>query len=325
MAVTRAESTLGSVVRTTLGLILIAAGFGLTLATLLGFFGPMWWAFDVLSSFRFQYAVVLLLIGLIYGMAFGRVSSFIFIAAGLLNAALVLPLFIGSPAEATGPDDLKIVSFNVQASNQNREDVMNWIGNSGADVVFLLETSSDWDATLAEADMPYVVMDEIPEDRVYGITVLATEELETEVIRAGSTKEVVVRAQMSIGDEPVVVYAFHPRSPTSELDAKYRDEVMEEVAALVEAETIPAVVVGDLNATPWSYAFQKLANEGQLVDSLRGNGYQASWPASLWYGFKIPIDHMLHTAELTTVTRGLGPDLGSDHAPLTVTVAVAAG
>jgi endonuclease/exonuclease/phosphatase (EEP) superfamily protein YafD len=323
MAVTRADGAVSSVVRTTLGLLLIALGVGFTLATILGFFGPMWWAFDVLSSFRFQYAVVLLVVGLLYGMAFGRASSLIFVAAGLVNAALVLPLFIASPAQASGDDALKIVSFNVQASNKNREVITRWVANSGADLVFLLETSSDWESTLSDASLPYVVMDEIPQDRVYGITVLAKEELEVDLLRVGVTKDVVVRAEASIGTDPVAVYAFHPRSPTSEADAQYRDEVMEEVAALVDAETVPAVVVGDLNATPWSYAFKKLANEGNLVDSLRGNGYQASWPASLWYGFKIPIDHMLHTAELTTVTRNLGPDLGSDHAPLMVTVATA--
>jgi endonuclease/exonuclease/phosphatase (EEP) superfamily protein YafD len=312
-----------SVVRTALGLLLIALGVGFTLATILGFFGPMWWAFDVLSSFRFQYAVVLLVVGLLYGMAFGRASSLIFVAAGLVNAALVLPLFIASPAQASGDDALRIVSFNVQASNQNREVITRWVANSGADLVFLLETSSDWDATLSNASLPYVVMDEIPEDRVYGITVLAREELDVDLLRVGATQDVVVRAEASIGADPVAVYAFHPRSPTSETDAKYRDQVMEEVAAMVDAETVPAVVVGDLNATPWSYAFKKLADEGNLVDSLRGNGFQASWPASLWFGFKIPIDHMLHTAELTTVTRDLGPDLGSDHAPLMVTVATA--
>ena len=323
MAVTRADGAVSSVIRTALGLFLIALGVGFTLATILGFFGPMWWAFDVLSSFRFQYAVVLLVVGLLYGMAFGRASSLIFVAAGLVNAALVLPLFIASPASASGDDALKIVSFNVQASNQNRDVITRWVANSGADLVFLLETSSDWDATLSDASLPYVVMDEIPEDRVYGITVLAREELDVDLLRVGVTKDVVVRAEASIGSDPVAVYAFHPRSPTSETDAEYRDQVMEEVAAMVDAETVPAVVVGDLNATPWSYAFKKLANEGNLVDSLRGNGYQASWPASLWFGFKIPIDHMLHTAELTTVTRDLGPDLGSDHAPLMVTVAAA--
>lgn len=323
MAVARAEGAVSSVVRTALGLFLIALGVGFTLATILGFFGPMWWAFDVLSSFRFQYAVVLLFVGLIYGMAFGRASSLIFVAAGLVNAALVLPLFIASPAEASGDDAIKIVSFNVQASNQNRDTITRWVANSGADLVFLLETSSDWKAALSNTALPYVVMDEIPEDRVYGITVLAKDELDVDLLRVGATQDVVVRAEASIGTDPVAVYAFHPRSPTSEADAEYRDQVMEEVAAMVDAETVPAVVVGDLNATPWSYAFRKLANEGNLVDSLRGNGYQASWPASLWYGFKIPIDHMLHTAELTTVTRDLGPDLGSDHAPLMVTVATA--
>jgi len=59
-----------------------------------------------------------------------------------------------------------------------------------------------------------------------------------------------------------------------------------------------------------------------LVNSQNGFGLAATWPTSLPISL-IPLDHMLHSDSLTTVAREVGPDLGSDHKPLTVEVALA--
>jgi len=60
-----------------------------------------------------------------------------------------------------------------------------------------------------------------------------------------------------------------------------------------------------------------------------GFGYQATWPANDWpvggdYA-GIPIDHALLTTALTTAHRSIGPAVGSDHLPLIVHIAPAAG
>ncbi len=83
------------------------------------------------------------------------------------------------------------------------------------------------------------------------------------------------------------------------------------------------MVVGDLNASPWSYAFRPLA-DSDLVNSLNGFGLQATWPSVLG-PFGVPIDHLLHSAEFTTVTRRTGPSLGSEHRSVFITLALAAG
>jgi endonuclease/exonuclease/phosphatase (EEP) superfamily protein YafD len=58
-----------------------------------------------------------------------------------------------------------------------------------------------------------------------------------------------------------------------------------------------------------------------LVNSQRGYGLAATWPTRPLT--LVPLDHMLHSDSLTTVARDIGPDLGSDHLPLTVEVSVA--
>ena len=46
--------------------------------------------------------------------------------------------------------------------------------------------------------------------------------------------------------------------------------------------------------------------------------------ADRWAFFSLPYDHLLHTDELTTVDRYLGPTFGVEHRPLVVEVGAAA-
>ena len=81
-------------------------------------------------------------------------------------------------------------------------------------------------------------------------------------------------------------------------------------------------MVGDFNASTWSRGFGLVTRDAGLVNSQRGFGVQPSWPAD-YPLFGIPIDHMVHSTELTTVDRRLGENLGSDHYSLFVTVGLA--
>lgn len=80
---------------------------------------------------------------------------------------------------------------------------------------------------------------------------------------------------------------------------------------------------GRLNASPWSHGFSLVTRAG-LVNSQRGYGIQASWPVDKPLE-AIPVDHLVHSPELTTVDRHLGEPHGSGHHPLFVTLASAKG
>ncbi|MEM9488825.1 MAG: endonuclease/exonuclease/phosphatase family protein, partial [Myxococcota bacterium] len=135
-----------------------------------------------------------------------------------------------------------------------------------------------------------------------------------------------IEAVIEAHGQRVAVLAIHPPPPvTAELSAE-RDRV---IAAAADWSRAPAsgagavdhaVVVGDMNATPWSWPMRRLVRDSELIDSLRGHGVQTSWPSQL-IPLSIPIDHVLHSPSLTAVERSVGPFMGSDHRPVHVALA----
>jgi endonuclease/exonuclease/phosphatase (EEP) superfamily protein YafD len=80
----------------------------------------------------------------------------------------------------------------------------------------------------------------------------------------------------------------------------------------------PVLLAGDLNATPWSTGMRALT-AGELRFGSRQSPWKPTW--SVRSPFAIPIDHALSTAPLLILERRVGPDLGSDHRPLELSVA----
>ena len=79
----------------------------------------------------------------------------------------------------------------------------------------------------------------------------------------------------------------------------------------------PVLLLGDLNTTPWSFHFQHLLKESGLKNSMKGFGHQPSWPSNIPF-LRIPLDHVLHSEEITIHNRMIGRNIGSDHLPVIV-------
>lgn len=117
---------------------------------------------------------------------------------------------------------------------------------------------------------------------------------------------------VQLDGEPVHLLFGNPVSPRTSSRAERRDDILGWIGAWSAERSDAVAVVGDLNATPWSAAFRSLLERGELVDSQRDHGLQASWPADAGR-LGLPIDHLLHSRSLTTIERQLGPSFGSDH------------
>ena len=100
-----------------------------------------------------------------------------------------------------------------------------------------------------------------------------------------------------------------------------RDGQLAELATLVGHQRHPVMLLGDLNASPWSYPFRRLLRDTGLLNSMRGWGVQPTWPAPLG-PLGIPIDHVLHSEEIRITRRSTGPWIGSDHLPLIIEFAI---
>jgi len=302
----------------------LTGGFGMLLigATLGALVGSWWWPLDLLSSFHPQYAVLLGVFGLLHLLLRSRAMAIWLLAVALVNAAVVAPLLFGGgpDPDAPGPH-LSVMSFNVGVSNPLRRGVASYVTQERPDLLFVMESSFEWEDAFERWGPPMAVIAIVPRGRVSGITVLADASVQARALPisfAGPSDAVAVEA--TLGSERIVVLGLHPPSPTSGGRAAQRDEILADAGDWIASLDAPVLVVGDLNATPWSHAFRTMRLRGRLIDTSHGAGLQPTWPSG-WGPVMIPIDNALHTDGLVTVARTTGPSLGSAHLPLVVTVA----
>jgi endonuclease/exonuclease/phosphatase family metal-dependent hydrolase len=98
-----------------------------------------------------------------------------------------------------------------------------------------------------------------------------------------------------------------------------RDRALRQAAALAMTRPDATVLLGDLNLTPYAPAFARLVAESGLRDALDGVAWRPTWQAGFW-PLALPIDHVLVPRGACVVGHEIGPDVGSDHRPLRVTL-----
>jgi endonuclease/exonuclease/phosphatase (EEP) superfamily protein YafD len=305
-------------------LIVSFVGYCLGLVTVAGFFGGSWWVLDLLAGFRHQLAIALMVCALVAAFARWRKTAVAIGLLGAVNLALVVPLYIGPSRPQTG--DLRVVSFNVLASNRSFADVVDFIRGSEADVVVLHEVTRRWEQEIEEAaatfdDWPYEITEARARGDLFGSMVLVESGAAVESFGFALTDPRAIEILLPDG---VALLAIHPLSPSSEFRALQNDRQFLFATDWAAGQDGPAIVVGDFNATPWSYPFRRLLSTADLSNSARGFGLDLSYPADGNPLIRVPIDHLLFSEGLAVVDRRLGPAMGSDHFPLTVDLALVA-
>ncbi len=296
-----------------------AVGLLLVVLTVAGFLGGVWWGFDLAAHFRVQYAALLVPAFLVPAWLRRRGIALLTGTALAVNLALIIPLYLAPPTPPDGSGTLQILSFNVTASNPERDAVIDYLDASAADIIFVHETSIDWEEALAGSSLPYRIVSARAPGSLFGTLALLGGDAVAKVVALGDAGQLSIEVTTELSGSEIKVLGTHPLSPVSPGRAAARDEQLRAVGEWAARQTFPVVVTGDFNASTWSRGFS-LVSEGGLVNSQRGFGVQASWPVGHSL-FSIPIDHLVHTADLTTIDRRLGENFGSDHYPLFATIA----
>ena len=299
--------------------------------TLLGFCGRAAWIADLFAHFRVQYVVLLAVAAGLAAIASWRLLAAVFVAAMLINVALIAPFWLSRGVEPA-PPRLRIGYLNVLTSNRDKAAVSRWIDTSGADVVLAVEIDEGWHQSLVKASSYDLALSQ-PRSDNFGMALLVRRGGAATVTSAGLAAVFdtlfdvpVIEARVGFGDCELRLLGLHTLPPTGPRYAAARDGQLAMAATWARGGG-PALVLGDLNATRWSHPFRALLRDGELVDSARGFGLHPTWPA--FPGpiavFRIPIDQAVHSESLVTTRRELGPFVGSDHFPLLLELAWRAG
>jgi endonuclease/exonuclease/phosphatase (EEP) superfamily protein YafD len=299
----------------------------LAVMSLAAFLGRWVWWLDVLANFRAQYVVGLAVLGLIVAVSKWRKTGYAVLGIALVNLLVVLPLYIGSPADAAVEgSSIRVMSFNLLSTNEDYPDVIDYIEGVDPDLVLLHEASRPWEVAMESAGLDYEVVRPRSEDLIFGTLVLVKAS-SVEAISYGfsssSARAVELTYTPEGWTESLSVLGTHPLAPTDRERADLRDAQLEFAGEWATSQTGAFVVVGDFNATPWSWPFRRLMESTDLRNSQIGFGLQPSFSADANLLLRVPIDHLLHSPALEVIDRELGPRLGSDHFPLLVDLQLA--
>jgi endonuclease/exonuclease/phosphatase (EEP) superfamily protein YafD len=287
------------------------------------------WLADTASNFQLLYALGFAAVLAVLA-ARRRWRSLAAIAPFAISVAIQLwPYFgpglpVAQAVAAVGrPQELRVAALNVWFLNPHIDVVRRWIAETDADVVVLSEVTPELRQALAPAlaGYPWQAMSQ---GQTRADVLLASRVPVEFVPLAADTRDYMVEARLcprEDGARCAWVIGAHVPSPVSPRRLMHRDRLLAEIGNLAAAAVQsgagePVIVAGDLNSTPWVPGFRTMLARGTLVDSAEGHGIWPTWNTRLFIA-QIPIDHVLVGGPVAVLGRAVGPDVGSDHLPVT--------
>jgi endonuclease/exonuclease/phosphatase (EEP) superfamily protein YafD len=288
--------------------------------TILGLFDRWTPYLELTTLYRLQYAVVL---GCAAAAATALRTFRLALTAFLLVVVNVVVIARVPPAPAVATDGsirLRVFAANVEYENHDYGRLVRVIAEANPDVVALTELTPAWVRALSSAlgDYPYRRL--APEEGAYGVGLYSRLMLrESRIARlpAGGSPSII--ATVAVGARPFALVVTHVHTPFA---GDRRTRQLRALEAALRSLRKPAAVCGDFNATPWSHSIYELARTADLRSIYGRFGLAGTWPADSSRLVRVPLDNCLVTESVALANRDVGHDIGSDHLPLIVDLAL---
>ncbi|MBA4388554.1 MAG: hypothetical protein C0404_11270 [Verrucomicrobia bacterium] len=299
--------------------LLASAGLVASIATLLGFLGRFGWFADLFSNFRVQYFIGLAVVAVLVLIPRWRKMAVCFGVIALVNLGTIVPLYLGRPPEQPKVGQTQramLINVNTARGDANR--VAAAIRQYNPDILVLEEVSERWIGQLESATSAYAFSRIVPRDDNFGIALFSKHPfIFCDVVVLSESGVPSIFAALKTPSGTLTVLATHPVPPAGGEYSRWRNQQLAKIPELTGLAGKRMILLGDLNATPWSHHFRQLVRRSGLIDSAQGRGFQPTWPTHNPLLF-IPIDHCLHSRDIQITNREIGPNVGSDHYPLVI-------
>lgn len=300
----------------------IGLAFLFTLLTIGSLLGRFYWILDVFSHYHLQYTVALTLLLLL--LVLSRVARPLLVVptvALLVNLYLVVPFFLPpAPSIALADVDtptLRVIAMNISTSNAGYDKVVAHIREHQPDLVFMAEVREDLLALLeAELHDDYPYLHAEPSRMTLGVAFLSRIPFRSvETVMPGERGRRYLHATLDWAGETVTIVGIHPLPPMAARWAESRNSEIALMGQIATETADPFILLGDLNASPWSAPMRALMASTDLHYALQGYGV---WPTWLLGGALLgaPLDYVLISPEWHVVDYTEHGDIGSDHLPV---------
>lgn len=302
----------------------------LLVASLLAAASALHWFLELFSHFTPHYAFIALL--LVLALTLARAWRWVVLACvlALWNGYPVARLLLDSPAAtaADKPNKFTVFHFNANLDNTDPLRIATHLARNAKtiDVVVLLEATRNFDSVLdlIKEDYPHQIKH--LQDSPFGIAIASKHVFDHgEVSREPMQFYPHIEAMIKLPGRtaPLAFYAVHAPPPINGELAHDRNNKLAHIAKKTATQgALTPLVVGDFNLTPWSPYFQRFVADSGLRDARTPHRFDHTWPVTFNNAnLGIAVDHSFAHPTLQLIKRTIGPDLGSDHLPVTVTFA----
>lgn len=251
-----------------------------------------------------------------FGLVAARTGRLLPLAAGLSAflvavAAVMLPrLPIDQPRPTGG---VRIAAVNVLQGNDSPRQAAAGLAGRQADVLIVIEADRRTTRSVLAASG-------LRERITVGqLSVLSRWPLKRLPRPAALLETPALRLQVERPGAPFVLHAIHAPNPLYQTTFDEQERLAKALVRVVEAEAVPAVVVGDLNLTDRAEGYRVL--EASMRDAMRAG----SWPADtyrlhVWQILLLRIDHLFVPNSWCAADPITFDVPGSDHRGIEATV-----
>ncbi|MGI9330349.1 MAG: endonuclease/exonuclease/phosphatase family protein [Gammaproteobacteria bacterium] len=298
----------------------------MSIASLIALASRWHWVAELFSHFRLHY----LLVQGVLLIVFMNTRRYLWLLATVLmalpNAWYVVPylspLLAASVTEASAEAPPQIVTVNLNYRLRSPAQIIGYLQQSQAEVLVLSEYTPAWAELLEPALSAWPHRQTRPRADPFGLAVFSRQPfISVQELPLNTPGSENLHLVLPLAGREIDLYAVHLFPPTSPARAAARNEQLLALAnALAENPDRPRLVTGDLNLSPYSPYFSSLLQASGLTDARKKQGLLITWPASplpLW----VAIDHCLADSAAGVSQVKTGPDIGSDHFPLEISLA----
>ncbi|MBA3438536.1 MAG: endonuclease/exonuclease/phosphatase family protein [Pyrinomonadaceae bacterium] len=292
-----------------------------------GYFASAHKYLELTTHFKLQYligSVGCLLVFIFFGSWPWAVCMLI---GCFINLSALVPFYISSSRIRTGATraNFRVLLSNVNSLSTHYQALIDLVNEETPDVLIAQEVNNLWLSELKVVGnlLPHSVT--VPRERGAGIALYSRIPLQqSEVVDPERTGRPSILAQLCVDERTISLLAIHPHAPVRRDHFEYRNRLLCAASSLARRMSAPKIVIGDFNCSMWSPYFSNFVRKAGLVDARKGFGVLPTWPTQMLLKplLMIPIDHCLVSPDIKVVSIRTGRNIGSDHLPLIVELAI---
>ncbi len=259
--------------------------------------------------------VVLLLFRTRWSRRFYRYAAVALMLIFLATVRPILPFYLpaANPLPRENEGKLRVLYANVETDGGDPKQFLANVREYNPDIIGLIEVGSRWKEGFA-LPAAYAHAHEVIREDNFGLGLYSKYPLtlqDTGFFERDLPPLMMAQAELP-GGSRVSLTLLHSFPPLSTLALRRNTLLLRRASIILRHVEGPVIVMADLNATPASPFYGRLANNAELADVFLGRGWQATWNAKKPW-FRVPIDHVMYKGGVRLIDAKVLPAFGSDH------------